>query len=50
MKEMVLLPDGSRIYSVVSDYVLDESCNKYKAEIEHKGIKYVVHFYNNFWA
>lgn len=37
-------------YTIVSDYEFDAVVNKYRAEIEYKGAKYVMHFYNNFWA
>lgn len=47
---MIILPDGSTIRQVVSEYSLDTDKGMYVARIEHKGITYVVHFYNNFWA
>lgn len=50
MKEMVILPDGSVVYMIVSDYEFDSVVQKYRAEIEYKGAKYVMYFYNNFWA
>lgn len=50
MKEMVILPDGSVVYMIVSDYEFDVVVNKYRAEIVYKGITHVMHFYNNFWA
>ena len=50
MKEMIILPDGKVIHRVVTDYALDITTNRYKAEIEYKGTIYAVHFYNNFWT
>lgn len=49
-KELIILPDGSKIYQVVSDYSFDKSTNRYRAQIEYNGVKYDVQFYNNFWA
>ena len=50
MKEMIILPGGNKIYRVISDYSLDESCNRYRAEVVYNGVTYTVYFYNNFWA
>lgn len=50
MKEMIILPDGSVVYMIVSDYEFDAAVQKYRAEIVYKGITHVMHFYNNFWA
>lgn len=50
MKEMIILPNGKVIYRVVSDYQLDATSGKYRAEIEYEGTIHIVHFYNNFWA
>ena len=49
-KELIILPDGSKIYQVVSDYSFDEDTHRWRAQIEHEGVKYDVQFYNNFWA
>lgn len=50
MKEMIILPGGRTIYRIVTEYHLDTVSGKYRAEIEHDGVKYIVHFYGNFWA
>lgn len=50
MKEMVILPDGSVIYLAVSDYWFNSSLHKYETCIVYKGVNYIMHFYNNFWA
>lgn len=50
MKEMVILSDGSVVHMIVSNYEFGVVAQKYRAEIVHKGIKYVMHFYNSFWA
>ena len=50
MKEMIIFPDGTYVYLVVSDWVFDNAFGKYKAEIEWKGVVYTMHYYRHFWA
>ena len=50
MRELVILPDGTSIYRIMSDYSFDEQSGRYKSRITHKGVDYTVFFYANFWA